>query len=290
MRRCSPAFMPYRRRDFPDLLSGIRTTPELPPHIAFRAGFSGEALAAPAARSAAMRPWMKPWMRDLVSARTRLCSSWLRSPDASAQLLDADQVSRGIAEGAVAYAVDELMVIFDEKFLVALGVDLQRPGAGSRDHRDAGGSDQGEVAQRRHRGRRDAALARLRRTVRRGRCARSDPGGRGTREGVRLPVPRRPGGAELGGAQTRWFSPRRRCEPAETTAADLRCFPNAAAGRHRPDRGRSRTCQAPQPRLGPFGPRPGGPCLHRPSAFPDGARGHTSGRARFSPPLQRREE
>src|SRR5260370_1100043 len=49
---------------------------------------------------------MTPWMRDLVSAPrgTRLCT-WLRSPGGSAQPLDADQVARGIAEGAVANPV-----------------------------------------------------------------------------------------------------------------------------------------------------------------------------------------
>jgi hypothetical protein len=87
--------------------------PELPPHNAFTAGFSG---VAPAARSAAMRPWMKPWMRDLVSTPhgTRLCTSWLRLPDASAQLLDADQVSGGVAEGAVAYPVRLLGRLLDD--------------------------------------------------------------------------------------------------------------------------------------------------------------------------------
>jgi len=47
-----------------------------------------------------------PWMRDLGSAPhgTRLCT-WLRSPGGSAQLLDADQVACGIAEGAVANPV-----------------------------------------------------------------------------------------------------------------------------------------------------------------------------------------
>src|ERR1700736_3878032 len=56
-------------------------------------------------------------MRDCVSGlvamvivspsvtRGRRCRLWLRSPEDSAQLLDADQVARGITEGAVANPV-----------------------------------------------------------------------------------------------------------------------------------------------------------------------------------------
>src|SRR5215207_527452 len=40
--------------------------------------------------------------------------SWLRSPDGSAQLVDADQVARGIADGAVAYAVRLLGRLLDD--------------------------------------------------------------------------------------------------------------------------------------------------------------------------------
>src|SRR5665811_439009 len=58
---------------------------------------------------------MTPWMRDLVSAPhgTLLCT-WLRSPGGSAPLLDADQVARGIAEGAVANAVRLLGRLLDD--------------------------------------------------------------------------------------------------------------------------------------------------------------------------------
>src|ERR1700682_5753712 len=52
--------------------------------------------------------------RARAPSRCRLCRSWLRSPDGSAQLLDADQVARGIAEGAVANAVRLLGRLLDE--------------------------------------------------------------------------------------------------------------------------------------------------------------------------------
>ena len=55
-------------------------------------------------------------MRDLVSTpRGAVCAgSWLRSPDGSAQLLDADEVARGIAEGAVANPVRLLGRLLDD--------------------------------------------------------------------------------------------------------------------------------------------------------------------------------
>src|SRR5215472_9781087 len=57
---------------------------------------------------------MTPWTRDLVSAPhgTHLYT-WLRSPGGSAPLLDADQVARGIAEGAVANTVRLLGRLLD---------------------------------------------------------------------------------------------------------------------------------------------------------------------------------
>src|ERR1700682_343522 len=41
----------------------------------------------------------------VLIVRCRLCRSWLRSPDGSAELVDADLAARGIAEGAVANPV-----------------------------------------------------------------------------------------------------------------------------------------------------------------------------------------
>src|SRR5580704_11157237 len=58
---------------------------------------------------------MTQWAGDLVSAPhgTRLCT-WLRSPTVSAEFLDADQVARRIAEGAVANAVRLLGRLLDD--------------------------------------------------------------------------------------------------------------------------------------------------------------------------------
>jgi hypothetical protein len=58
----------------------------------------------------------------LQDARTR---SGLRSPDGSAQLVDADQVARGIAEGAVANPVRLLGRLLDD--LGAAGLQAQLP-------------------------------------------------------------------------------------------------------------------------------------------------------------------
>src|ERR687892_28925 len=54
------------------------------------------------------------WLGFARPSRCRLCRSWLRSPDGSAQLLDADQVARGIAEGAVANPVRLLNRLLDD--------------------------------------------------------------------------------------------------------------------------------------------------------------------------------
>src|SRR5271166_6521760 len=56
-----------------------------------------------------------PWIGNLVSAPhgMRLCT-WLRSPAGSAKFLDADQVARRIAEGAVANAVRLLGRLLDD--------------------------------------------------------------------------------------------------------------------------------------------------------------------------------
>src|SRR5258708_494240 len=58
---------------------------------------------------------LTPWTGDLVSAPlgTRPCT-WLRSPAGSAKFLDADQVARGIADGAVANAVRLLGRLLDD--------------------------------------------------------------------------------------------------------------------------------------------------------------------------------
>src|SRR5260370_17893645 len=65
----------------------------------------------------------QPRSRSRLSAsRCRLCRLWLRSPDGSAQLLDADQVARGIAEGAVANPVRLLGRLLDD--LGAAGLHL----------------------------------------------------------------------------------------------------------------------------------------------------------------------
>src|SRR5438132_973845 len=87
---------------------------------------------------------MTPWMRDLVSAPhgTLLCT-WLGSPGGSAQLLDADQVARGIAEGAVANAVWLLDRLLDDLG----GAGLAPVGAGR--HAGQFGEASAEGAQRR---------------------------------------------------------------------------------------------------------------------------------------------
>src|SRR5215204_5613507 len=54
------------------------------------------------------------WLGFARPSRCRLCRSWQRSPDGSAQLLDADQVARGIAEGAVANPVRLLDRLLDD--------------------------------------------------------------------------------------------------------------------------------------------------------------------------------
>jgi hypothetical protein len=75
----------------------------------------GPSAETPASGTAPMTPWMTPWTGDLVSAPygTRLCT-WLRSPAGSAKFLDADQVARRIAEGAVANAVRLLGRLLDD--------------------------------------------------------------------------------------------------------------------------------------------------------------------------------
>src|ERR687895_569355 len=60
------------------------------------------------------------WLGFARPSRCRLCRSWQRSPDGSTQLLDADQVARGIAEGAVANPVRLLGRLLDD-----LGAGLQ---------------------------------------------------------------------------------------------------------------------------------------------------------------------
>src|ERR687894_637682 len=54
------------------------------------------------------------WLGFARPSRCRLCRSWQRSPDGSTQLLDADQVARGIAEGAVANPVRLLGRLLDD--------------------------------------------------------------------------------------------------------------------------------------------------------------------------------
>src|ERR671911_1974703 len=54
------------------------------------------------------------WLGFARPSRCRLCRSWQRSPDSSAQFLDADQVARGIAEGAVANPVRLLGRLLDD--------------------------------------------------------------------------------------------------------------------------------------------------------------------------------
>src|SRR5215207_1371705 len=73
-------------------------------------------------------------MRDLMSAPrgTRLCT-WPRSPGGSAQFLDADQVARGITEGAVANSVRLVGRLLDDLGSVA---GLQPAGAPPWRHPD----------------------------------------------------------------------------------------------------------------------------------------------------------
>src|ERR687898_2983986 len=54
------------------------------------------------------------WLGFARPSRCRLCRSWQRSPYGSTQLLDADQVARGVAEGAVANAVRLLGRLLDD--------------------------------------------------------------------------------------------------------------------------------------------------------------------------------
>jgi hypothetical protein len=54
------------------------------------------------------------WLWVVPGRLSPVCRSWLRSPDGSAELVDADQIARGIAEGAVANPVRLLGRLLDD--------------------------------------------------------------------------------------------------------------------------------------------------------------------------------
>ncbi len=158
-------------------------------------------------------------------------------------------------------------------------LELRGPPARAGHHRDRGRPDRGDAPQRRHRGRRHPALARVRRAVRRGRRAGRHAARGAARRRVRLPVPGGPGGDVLV-PHPPGVAPRRAQGAVRDARRDAARGPAGSGARAGPDAAGAHVRRRHDPR------RPGG--TRRPRRPPRPAGATASDQHRLEPALVRR--